>query len=214
VNRVDARWRAWRSVLEVASFVTQRIDEDLRDQVGIDIQTYDALLHTKEAGEAGIRMTDLADRVLLSKPGLTALVDRLEDRGLLARQPERHDRRVKRIVLTPTGWDLFRQAATVHTPPSNSGSTSTSTRTRLNPPQRRSRWSTRPTSPPNDDHRSQGSFNGIEEPSSERAQRAARASEVQPLSEGCEAGPEVVALPRVTTDRQDELKRSISGYPA
>jgi DNA-binding MarR family transcriptional regulator len=33
---------------------------------------------------------------------------------LLARQPERHDRRVKRIVLTPTGWDLFRQAATVH----------------------------------------------------------------------------------------------------
>jgi DNA-binding MarR family transcriptional regulator len=114
VNRVDARGRAWRSVLEVASFVTQRIDEDLRDQVGIDIQTYDAMLHTKEAGEAGIRMTDLADRVLLSKPGLTALVDRLEDRGLLARQPERHDRRVKRIVLTPAGWDLFRQAAEVH----------------------------------------------------------------------------------------------------
>jgi DNA-binding MarR family transcriptional regulator len=114
VSDVDARWRAWRSLLEVASFVTQRIDEDLRNQVGIDIQTYDAMLHAKEAGEAGIRMTDLADRVLLSKPGLTALVDRLEDRGLLARQPERHDRRVKRIVLTPAGWDLFRQAATVH----------------------------------------------------------------------------------------------------
>jgi len=114
VSDVDARWRAWRSLLEVASFVTQRIDEDLRDQVGVDIQTYDAMLHTKEAGEAGIRMTDLADRVLLSKPGLTALVDRLEDRGLLARQPERQDRRVKRIVLTPAGWDLFRRAAKVH----------------------------------------------------------------------------------------------------
>jgi DNA-binding MarR family transcriptional regulator len=114
VSASDARWRAWRSVLEVASFVTQRVDEDLRDQVGIDIQTYDAMLHAKEAGDAGIRMTDLADRVLLSKPGLTALVDRLEDRGLLARQPERQDRRVKRIVLTPAGWDLFRGAATVH----------------------------------------------------------------------------------------------------
>ena len=114
IERVDARSRAWRGLLEVASFVTQRIDEDLRDQVAIDIQTYDAMLHTKEAGEAGIRMTDLADRVLLSKAGLTALVDRLEDRGLLARQPGREDRRVKRIVLTPAGWDLFRQAAAVH----------------------------------------------------------------------------------------------------
>jgi MarR family transcriptional regulator, 2-MHQ and catechol-resistance regulon repressor len=113
-ERGDARWRAWRGLLEVASFVTQRIDEDLRDQVGIDIQTYDAMLHTKEAGDTGIRMTDLADRVLLSKAGLTALVDRLEHRGLLARQPGREDRRVKRIVLTPAGWELFRQAARVH----------------------------------------------------------------------------------------------------
>jgi MarR family transcriptional regulator, 2-MHQ and catechol-resistance regulon repressor len=114
LQRGDARSRAWRGLLEVASFVTQRIDEDLRDQVGIDIQTYDAMLHTKEAGDAGIRMTDLANRVLLTKAGLTALVDRLEDRGLLARQPGRDDRRVKRIVLTPAGWTLFRQAATVH----------------------------------------------------------------------------------------------------
>lgn len=112
--RVDPRWRVWRGLLEVSSFVTQRIDEDLRDQVDIDIQTYDAMLHTKEAGDTGIRMTDLADRVLLSKAGLTALVDRLEHRGLLARQPGRRDRRVKRIVLTPAGWDLFRHAAAVH----------------------------------------------------------------------------------------------------
>jgi MarR family transcriptional regulator, 2-MHQ and catechol-resistance regulon repressor len=113
-ERDDARWSAWRSLLEVSSFVTQRVDEDLRDQVGIDIQTYDALLHTQEAGDTGIRMTDLADRVLLTKAGLTALVDRLEARGLLARQPGREDRRVKRIVLTPAGWELFRRAAKVH----------------------------------------------------------------------------------------------------
>jgi DNA-binding MarR family transcriptional regulator len=113
-RRRNARWRAWRALLEVASFVTERIDDDLRDQVGIDIQTYDALLHTKEAGEAGIRMTDLARRVLLTKAGLTALVDRLEGQGLLAREPDREDRRVKRIVLTPAGWDLFLQAAAVH----------------------------------------------------------------------------------------------------
>ncbi len=98
----------------MSSFVTQRVDEDLRNELGIDIQIYDALLHTKEAGDEGIRMKDLADRVLLSKAGLTSLVDRLEHRGLLARRPGVEDRRVKRIVLTPRGRDLFGDAAHVH----------------------------------------------------------------------------------------------------
>jgi DNA-binding MarR family transcriptional regulator len=113
-DTTDARWRAWRGVLEVSSFVTRRVDEALRDEVGIDIQTYDALLHTREAGDAGVRMTDLADRVLLTKAGLTARVDRLEEQGWLARRADPDDRRVTRVVLTPAGWELFRRAARVH----------------------------------------------------------------------------------------------------
>lgn len=100
--------------MEITSFVKARVDEDLQAEVGIDIATYDVLLHTREAGEAGVRMTDLADRVLLTKGGLTTRVDRLEQRGLVARVDDPDDRRVTRVVLTPTGTRQFRDAAAVH----------------------------------------------------------------------------------------------------
>ena len=75
------------------------LDEELRAATGMDIQTYDTLLQTYEAGDAGIRMTDLARAVSLTKAGLTALVDRLEKRGFSsANDPA--DRRVIRIKLT------------------------------------------------------------------------------------------------------------------
>lgn len=104
---------AWRSILELETTLMPLFDERL-ESVGIDVQIYDVLLHTNEAGPEGIRMRDLAESVLLSKSGLTSLVDRLEHRGLIARTPDPADRRVTRIQLTPDGADLFRAAATVH----------------------------------------------------------------------------------------------------
>jgi DNA-binding MarR family transcriptional regulator len=62
----------------------------------------------------GIRMADLANKVVLSKSGLTTLVDRLEEKGLLRRLPDHADRRATRITITDAGIDAFRAAATVH----------------------------------------------------------------------------------------------------
>ena len=59
-------------------------------------------------------MTDLAQNVVRSKSGLTTMVDRLEDRGLLRRVPDATDRRAIQITLTPTGLESFRRAAEVH----------------------------------------------------------------------------------------------------
>lgn len=100
--------------METVGTVTALLDTEMRREVGIDIQTYDALLHAYEAGEAGIRMTDLAGAVVLSKSGLTTLVDRLEKRGLLERVPDPDDRRAVRITLTETGVETFRTAARVN----------------------------------------------------------------------------------------------------
>ena len=105
--------RAWRSLLETYSRILARIYETLRIETDLDIKSYDALLHTYEAGMEGIRMADLADRVLLSKSGLTALVDRLEERGLLRRLPDPADRRATRITITDGGIASFRAAAAV-----------------------------------------------------------------------------------------------------
>ena len=59
-------------------------------------------------------MTDLARAVSLTKAGLTALVDRLEKRGLLERSNDPADRRVIRIRLTNDGEKAFRAGAKVH----------------------------------------------------------------------------------------------------
>lgn len=90
------------------------LDDELRAQTDLDLQAYDALLHVFEGGDEGIRMTDLAREIVLSKAGLTSLVDRLQQRGLVQRVPDPTDRRVMRITLTHDGERTFRAAARVH----------------------------------------------------------------------------------------------------
>lgn len=100
--------------METYGTITPLLDDELRLGTDLDLQTYDVLLHVREAGDPGIRMTDLAQRIVRSKSGLTTLVDRLEERGLLRRVPDRDDRRAIRITLTASGRDSFRRAADVH----------------------------------------------------------------------------------------------------
>lgn len=110
----DPRLRAWRGAFVTTSLVAGALDEELRERTAIDLQVYDALLHVFEAGEEGIRMTDLARRIVMSKAGLTSLVDRLQARDLLQRRPDPADRRAHRIVLTEHGLATFLAAAKVH----------------------------------------------------------------------------------------------------
>lgn len=59
-------------------------------------------------------MRDLADRVLLSRSGLTRLVDRMVDADLVYRSPDPDDRRGTLACLTPAGTSALRAAAPVH----------------------------------------------------------------------------------------------------
>ncbi len=113
-SRVSIRRRAWRAIMVTHGRITPLLDDELRAGTDLDLQTYDALLHTYEAGRPGIRMSDLAQNVVLSKSGLTTLVDRLQERGLLQRIPDPHDRRVTRLTLTDRGIEIFKAAAKVH----------------------------------------------------------------------------------------------------
>ncbi len=106
--------RAWRALMTVHGRVTPLLDQQLRSETDLDLTSYDALLHTYEAGTDGVRMADLADLVVLSKSGLTTVVDRLEERGFVRRIPDPVDRRATRITVTDEGVDAFREAAAVH----------------------------------------------------------------------------------------------------
>ena len=105
--------RIWRLFLESAYALIDLLDAELQAQRGLSMRWYDVLVQLEEAGE-GIGMTELANRILSSKSGLTRVVDRMEEEGLVRRERPPGDRRAVHVVLTPAGEDALAAARVVH----------------------------------------------------------------------------------------------------
>jgi DNA-binding MarR family transcriptional regulator len=101
---------AWRAFLKVHATVVDRIDHDLTAQQRLSLSSYDVLIELYEAPDRRLRMHELAERVVLSRSGLTRLVDRLEAEGLLMRDRSGTDRRGAYAVITEQGVDAMRKA--------------------------------------------------------------------------------------------------------
>ncbi len=104
----------WRAFLRAHSRVARRLDEDLRSRHALSLQEYETLLHLAEAPDRRLRMGRLADSLLLSKSGVTRLVDRLVDDGLVERTSCSSDARGAEASLTGTGLARLRAAAPTH----------------------------------------------------------------------------------------------------
>src|SRR4051794_35328857 len=78
----------------------------------LPLRWYDVLIRLEEGD--GVRMNELADRILFSKSGLTRMVDRMEEEGLVRRERPPEDRRVIRVFLTDRGRERMRAAREVH----------------------------------------------------------------------------------------------------
>jgi DNA-binding MarR family transcriptional regulator len=104
----------WRDFLRAHAAVTRALEDELTDEKVLPLTWYDVLVQLVEAPDRRLRMTELADRVLLSRSGLTRLVDRLVNAGLVERQPCPDDARGTFCVLTPAGFARLRDAAPVH----------------------------------------------------------------------------------------------------
>ena len=96
------RLLAWRLYFESALALIDVLDAELERDAGIPLRWYDALVHLEESPE-GLRMNELAERILYSKSGLTRVVDRLEEAGLVRRVRPENDRRSILVVLTDQG---------------------------------------------------------------------------------------------------------------
>jgi DNA-binding MarR family transcriptional regulator len=105
---------AWRSFLRAHALVTRVLDAELTAECDLPLGSYEVLLHLNEAPDRRLRMTDLAERVLLSRSGLTRLVDRMEREGLIRRESCPSDLRGTNAVLTDAGYERLRAAAPVH----------------------------------------------------------------------------------------------------
>lgn len=113
VRPSDWRIGVWRTFLRAHAAVTRDLEREL-GEIGMPIGWYDVLLQLVEAPQHRLRMAELADRVLLSRSGLTRLVDRLQAEGYVRRERSSDDARGTFTVLTREGFEALRRAAPVH----------------------------------------------------------------------------------------------------
>jgi DNA-binding MarR family transcriptional regulator len=110
----SAQLAAWRGMLQVNAQVTAALDAQMRDEHGLSVSSYEVLMFLAGAPDRRLRMSEIADRVLLSRSGLTRLVDRLVKLGFVTRCAAEADGRGSYAEMTDAGLDKFRAAQRTH----------------------------------------------------------------------------------------------------
>ncbi len=105
---------AWRGMLRAHSALTRALDAELAREHDLPLSSYEVLLFLNDSDRGRMRMSELADSVLLSRSGLTRLVDRLERQGLLKRERCESDARGLFAEITPEGRRAFAAARKTH----------------------------------------------------------------------------------------------------
>ena len=105
---------AWRGLLRAHAMLVKRLDAELETAHGLALTSYEVLLYLSHADGRRMRMCDVADSVLLSRSGLTRMIDRLERDGLVERVSCPDDARGSYAQLTDHGLSRLREAQATH----------------------------------------------------------------------------------------------------
>jgi len=93
----------WINLLQAQAVVTEALEARLEAQAGLSLAEHEALARVSSAPEGRLKMAELAGLMLVSKSGVTRLIDRLERRGLVERTTCSTDRRVTYAAITVEG---------------------------------------------------------------------------------------------------------------
>ncbi|HEY7259003.1 MAG TPA: MarR family transcriptional regulator [Gaiellales bacterium] len=107
-------WRAWQMFFEAHAAVCADVEAELQREHGLSLRWYDVLLHLHAVPGRRLSMRDLGDAVVISKSGLTGVVDRMAKAGLVERVPDPGDRRVTLVALTALGAERYERARPDH----------------------------------------------------------------------------------------------------
>lgn len=110
----DAEFDAWRGLIRLRESVMREIDGRLRHAGEMSLDDYGVLITLVGEPERRLRMSALGARRLLTPSGITRAVMRLEERGLVRREPDPADRRAAFAVLTEQGLAALRRAQRIH----------------------------------------------------------------------------------------------------
>ncbi len=106
--------RAWRGMLRAHAAMAKALDAQLEAAHGLQLSSYEVLMYLADADDERMRMCDLASSILLSRSGLTRLVDRLGREGLIERVACHDDARGQFAKLTPAGREKLNAARVTH----------------------------------------------------------------------------------------------------
>src|SRR3954471_14746709 len=106
--------RAWRGLLRVHAQLSKALDAQLLAEHGLPLTSYEVLMYLSDSDGGRMRMHDLASSVLLSRSGLTRLIDRLEREGFIRRESCETDGRGAFAVLTGPGREKLDAARRTH----------------------------------------------------------------------------------------------------
>ncbi|MFC9932404.1 MarR family winged helix-turn-helix transcriptional regulator [Streptomyces sp. NPDC127190] len=106
--------RAWRAYLAAKTLLEDAIDRRLQQDAGMPHLFYSVLAYLSEAPDRRLRMTDLAERLKITRSRLTYAVTRLERDGLVRREDCRWDKRSQLAVLTDEGMTVLERTAPGH----------------------------------------------------------------------------------------------------
>jgi len=107
-------WRSWQMFFEAHAAVCADVEAELVRAHGLTLRWYDVLLHLHAVPGRRLSMRELGDAVVISKSGLTGVVDRMARAGLVERTADPDDRRVTLVALTPLGAERYAHARVDH----------------------------------------------------------------------------------------------------
>jgi DNA-binding MarR family transcriptional regulator len=110
----EPQLEAWTRFLRAHSAITRELEPQLAGDHRLTLSDYDVLAQLAQAPGRRLRPVDLARAVLLTRSGVTRLVQGLERAGLVERVPSPDDRRGLLVHLTEAGRDVLRRASRTH----------------------------------------------------------------------------------------------------
>ena len=110
----DAEFRAWHGCLQFTNTAIRALDTALAAAHGISVKEFDVLITLFNASGGRLRMTELAEQVVLTPSGVTHLVTRLERDRLVSRVVDEEDRRSFFVTLTREGHRRLRESRSTH----------------------------------------------------------------------------------------------------
>jgi DNA-binding MarR family transcriptional regulator len=110
----EAQLAAWRGLVRVHAALARELDAELEARHGVPLSSYEVLRALGKAPDGRLRMAELAEHVLLSRSGMTRLIDRLEREGMVCRSTCDKDGRGCYAVLTNAGRRVVEDARSTH----------------------------------------------------------------------------------------------------